>query len=368
MTIKHFLSCFILLSSFIIYSFLVGIADAFIIQSSTRILPSTSTPNSSTLYSTKNDQPSKINGSTKENDPKFQQRSKSWIVLVDDEESIRLAVGKYLYESGYTVTACADAEALLELLTSASTGRLEDEMPTKLPSVIICDIRMPGGLDGMELLDILKNPDSASVKVSDASSDLAFVRSTWRRIPVILLTAKSLTQDRILGYRKGADVYLPKPFAPEELLSIVDNLISRTSALSGASSKSGSTLREIKSEIIDIKGILKSSKLQANRKNGTKKSIKRLEQENASAIVPRKRDERFGYEKEMEAITSQIELSDLEKDVLELLSDGNTNGEIAKTLDITIAKVGRVISKLYSKTFTKTRTELVRWALKMGII
>lgn len=367
---KIFSSFLISLPSFIIiHSFLVGTADAFIIQSSTRILPSKLTLNSSTLYSTKNDRSSKINGSTKENDPKFQQRSKSWIVLVDDEESIRLAVGKYLYESGYTVTACADAEALLELLTSASTGRLEDEMPTKLPSVIICDIRMPGGMDGMELLDILKNPDSASVKVSDASSDLAFVRSTWRRIPVILLTAKSLTQDRILGYRKGADVYLPKPFAPEELLSIVDNLISRTSALSGdASSKSGSTLREIKSEIIDIKGILKSSNLQANRKNGTKKSVKRLEQENASAIVPRKRDERFGYEKEMEAITSQIELSDLEKDVLELLSDGNTNGEIAKSLDITIAKVGRVISKLYSKTFTKTRTELVRWALKMGII
>lgn len=327
---------------------------------------STVTPTSSSLFSGKSAQGEKQNY---ENDPKFQQRSKSWIVLVDDEESIRLAVGKYLYDSGYTVTACADAEALLELLTSASSGRMEsDNMPTKLPAVIICDIRMPGkGMNGLELLDLLKNPD-AKVKVTSPSKDLDFVRSQWRRIPVVLLTAKSLTQDRIQGFRKGADVYLPKPFAPEELLSIVDNLIRRMDALSGGrvdgNGEKKATLRDVKSDIIDIKAKLKSTK----EKKKENDRPKRLEQANASAIVPRKKDERFGYQSEIEEIKSQVQVSDVETEILLLLSEGNTNGEIAETMGFTTAKVGKIISNMYAKTFTKTRTELVRWAIKMGYV
>jgi len=306
-----------------------------------------------------------------ENDPKFHQRSKSWIVLVDDEESIRLAVGKYLYESGYAVTACADAEALLELLTSASSGgMLQNHMPTKLPSVIVLDIRMPGkGRDGMELLDLLKNPNSAQVMVTDPNSDLDFVRNQWRRIPVVLLTAKSLTQDRIEGYKKGADVYLPKPFAPEELLSIVDNLIRRVDALGGGGSVNGNgekkaTLRDVKSDIIDIKAKLKDTQERVK----FNARPKRLEQANASAIVPRKKDERFGYQSEIEEIKSQVKVSDVETSILLLLSEGNTNGEIAKALGFTTVKVGKIISNMYAKTFTKTRTELVRWAIKMGYV
>ena len=341
-------------------------SSAFII---TRTIPSLLQSQSSaftSLFFSKSAQDEKQNY---ENDPKFQQRSKSWIVLVDDEESIRLAVGRYLYDSGYTVTACADAEALLELLTSASSGRMEsDNMPTKLPAVIICDIRMPGkGMNGLELLDLLKNPD-AKVKVTSPSKDLDFVRSQWRRIPVILLTAKSLTQDRIEGFRKGADVYLPKPFAPEELLSIVDNLIRRMDALSGGrvdgTGEKKATLRDVKSDIIDIKAKLRSTK----EKKKENDRPKRLEQANASAIVPRKKDERFGYQSEIEELKSQVQVSDVETEILLLLSEGNTNGEIAETMGYTTAKVGKIISNMYAKTFTKTRTELVRWAIKMGYV
>ena len=52
---------------------------------------------------------------------KFETRGKEWIVLVDDEESIRNAVGNFLFDAGYVVTACSDAETLLELLSSASS-------------------------------------------------------------------------------------------------------------------------------------------------------------------------------------------------------------------------------------------------------
>ena len=328
-------------------------------------------------------------GKNEESDLKFQQRSKSWIVLVDDEESIRLAVGNFLYDAGYAVTACADAEALLELLTSASSGNIVN-MPTKLPSVIICDIRMPGGgMGGLELLDVLKNPSSK--RVVSESSDLEFVRSQWRRIPVVMLTAKSLTQDRIEGYRKGADVYLPKPFAPEELLSIVDNLIRRMVALSGADS--GKNLRDVKADIIDIKAMLKSAE---NENGGNRRKYRDREEAgtgatagnrndgrqlrmlkgdgkgnnpNSSAIVPRKKaGKQSMFQKEIDELSSKAELTTVEEDVLVLLSEGNTNGEIAEEMSLSLVRISRIISNLYSKTFTKTRTELVRWAIKMGYV
>ena len=170
-------------------------------------------------------------------DPKFLERNKYWIVLVDDEESIRLAVGDYLYNQGYQITACEDADAFLELCcvptntitTEASTSdptnyifNNEQEksslssplpirastLPSKLPDLIVCDIRMPGK-DGIELLKIIRNDESL------------------RYIPFVLLTAKAMTQDRIRGYKAGANAYLPKPFYPEELLSIVDNTLTR---------------------------------------------------------------------------------------------------------------------------------------------
>ena len=335
------------------------------------------------------------NNSREQSDPKFKQRSKSWIVLVDDEEAIRLAVGNYLYEAGYAVTACADAEALLELLTSASTGKMENTaMPTRLPSVIVCDIRMPGtSMDGLELLDLLKNP--LSKRIVSKSSDFDFVRSQWRRIPVILLTAKSFTQDRIDGYRKGADVYLPKPFDPAELLSILDNLIKRMKAIKGENS--GKTLRDVKSEIIDIKAILKSraSTSNSNGKNAKRlsgtstgtntgdvgsRTGKRTQQQmlsakssartgngtntrRSSAIVPHKK-----YQSELDELSKNVKLTEVEMDVLALLSEGHTNGEIAEKSGLSLVRVSRIISNMYSKTFTKTRTELVRWAIKIGYV
>jgi DNA-binding NarL/FixJ family response regulator len=309
---------------------------------------------------------------------------------VDDSESIRNSVGQYLFDAGYTVSACADAEALIELLTLASSGNIKhNNMPSKLPSVIICDVRMPGtGMDGLELLDLLKNPDSSKVRVMSPSSDLDFVRRQWRKIPVVMLTAKSLTQDRIEGYRKGADVYLPKPFVPEELLSIVDNLIVRMKALTRDNEGDKSTLRDVKADIIEIKSMLKASgsspyttkfeknsnieakALASNRLSGYGQKP-RLEQANSSAIVPIwKRDgkERLNNQYDMDELRGKVNVTNVEKEILTLLSQGNTNGEIAEAMGFTNVKVSRLISNMYAKTFTKTRTELVRWAMEMGHI
>lgn len=136
---------------------------------------------------------SSSNTNSKIRDPKFVTRNKYWIIIVDDEEPIREAVGNFLYDSGYQVTACSDADALLEVCanTSNNSGGGEDDIQDddngdgilpKVPDAIISDVRMPGK-DGIELLGLIRADERLE------------------RVPVILLTAKALTQDRILGYK-----------------------------------------------------------------------------------------------------------------------------------------------------------------------
>lgn len=365
----------------------------------------------------------------------FQKRSKKWLIVVDDEESIRLSLGNFLYNAGYSVTACADAEALLEILTSISQGgggggisnntdTDDDGISTfyedRFPNVIICDIRMPGeGMDGLDLLTILKNPPPSSSSlpsssvmagtsivplplndvIMQSSNDWDFIRQQWKRIPVILLTAKSLTQDRIEGYRRGADVYLPKPFNPEELLSIVDNLIERTEILTGSNyrnndnGKRSPSLRDLKGDILEIKGILrekKKSRRLLRASAGT--STNTAENDNkligrpisspsppSSALVPLSKIKRLGEsnvngaiipQSEIDAFNARVQLTPSEKNILNLVSQGYTNKEIAKRIgnSTSTTSVSRTISNLYSKTFTKTRTELVKWGMRMGYI
>jgi DNA-binding NarL/FixJ family response regulator len=167
---------------------------------------------------------------------------------------------------------------------------------------------MPGK-DGIELLGLIRSDERLE------------------RVPVILLTAKALTQDRILGYKAGADVYLPKPFDPDELLSIVDNAIQRRLQMTG---KAGG-LRDLKEEMVNIKQLM--------RKNG--------------ANVVKKTD---------------IFLTDTERDVLEFICKGYTNGEIAQERGVSIIGVNRMIQKIYLATKTQTRTELVRWAIETGYV
>eukprot|EP00816_Leptocylindrus_hargravesii_P003880 CAMPEP_0196819912 /NCGR_PEP_ID=MMETSP1362-20130617/72868_1 /TAXON_ID=163516 /ORGANISM="Leptocylindrus danicus, Strain CCMP1856" /LENGTH=263 /DNA_ID=CAMNT_0042198575 /DNA_START=169 /DNA_END=960 /DNA_ORIENTATION=- len=235
-------------------------------------------------------------------DKVWQKRTKHMIALVDDEEPIRLAVGDYLFQKGYQVTACADADALLELVS---------DHREKLPDVIVSDIRMPGGMDGIELLGRLQ-----------AEERLA-------RIPVVLLTAKGLAQDRVQGYRAGAYAYLSKPFDPEELLSIVDNVIVRNEQMTCSESGENKAMASIKNDLAVIKDILKERE---------KKVLK----------------------------AAEVNVTPMEKEVLGLLCDGLSNNEIAEFRGIGTVGVQRAVSNLFLKTQTKTRTELVRWAMQRG--
>jgi DNA-binding NarL/FixJ family response regulator len=241
-------------------------------------------------------------------DPKFVFRNKRWVVVVDDEEPIRMAVGDFLYDQGFQVTACVDADAMLAICANGAEAPLSIDGLPRVPDCIVSDIRMPGK-DGIELLGLIRSDPMLAT------------------VPVVLLTAKAMAKDRVQGYQAGADAYLPKPFDPDELLSIVDNVILRRQQMSGQ----GASLLELKDEITKIKEIMRR---------------------NSANVVKR----------------TDIYLTDKERDILELLCQGFTNSEIADERKASLFDINTIVQKLRSKTRSRNRTELVRWAIATGYV
>lgn len=128
------------------------------------------------------------------------------ILVVDDEEDIREMICLNLQNAGF---ATAEAANGLEAVTMAR-GRL--------PAAIVLDVMMPGR-DGLKVCEVLRADD------------------VTRRIPVLMLTAKGQTQDRITGLLKGADDYMAKPFSPKELVLRLQALLRRSAPVPAAQSK-----------------------------------------------------------------------------------------------------------------------------------
>ncbi len=116
------------------------------------------------------------------------------ILVVDDDEGIRSLVKKYLNENNYLVTTAKNAEDATEKIEIINFD------------MIILDIMMPG------------------------KSGLQFIKDNINKIltPIILLTAKGTTDERVEGLEIGADDYLPKPFEPRELLLRIKNILKKT--------------------------------------------------------------------------------------------------------------------------------------------
>jgi DNA-binding NarL/FixJ family response regulator len=118
------------------------------------------------------------------------------LLVVDDDPGLLLAVSDTLREEGYEVeTARRGAEAMVRVAES-------------LPDLIISDIRMPG-MDGHALVRNLRSAPRT------------------RLVPIVFLTAKDETADRIAGFHTGVDAYLTKPFEPEELVAVVRSILER---------------------------------------------------------------------------------------------------------------------------------------------
>ena len=122
------------------------------------------------------------------------------LLVVDDEPPMRGALKRALELGGFDVALAADGR---EGLTSAESIR---------PDLVVLDILMPG-VDGLEVCRTL--------------------RARGNRTPILMLTARDAVADRVEGLEAGADDYLVKPFALEELLARVRALLRRTGEVSG---------------------------------------------------------------------------------------------------------------------------------------
>jgi DNA-binding NarL/FixJ family response regulator len=202
------------------------------------------------------------------------------LLIVDDESNLLLAVAACLKAESYDVsTARSGREALVHLAES-------------IPDLIVSDIRMPG-MDGYQLARQLRGSPRTAL------------------VPIIFLTAKDETADRIEGFRAGIDAYLTKPFEPDELIAVV-------------------------------KGIL-------NRVERTHSQIARL-------VASTEHEAPLTFQDEG--------LTDAENRVALAVSRGLSNKEIAAELEISVRTVENHISHILDKKCFSNRVEIARYVFQ----
>jgi two-component system, OmpR family, response regulator MprA len=131
------------------------------------------------------------------------------MLVVDDDPEVREAIARALRGEGYRVTTAGDGEGALAAITGS------------VPDLVLLDVLMPH-MDGLEVCRTL--------------------RKKGHRLPVLMLTALDEVGDRVAGLDAGADDYLIKPFAVEELLARVRALLRRTAPADPAAGFSDLTL------------------------------------------------------------------------------------------------------------------------------
>lgn len=222
------------------------------------------------------------------------------ILVVDDDLGTRLSISDYLELSGYSVIMADDGQEALSIVEKNH------------PDLMVTDIVMPK-MNGYELVRRVRQ------------------QAEFRLLPVILLTARTKTQERILGYQSGCDLYLPKPFELEELAAAIRNLLERSQIIQ-------SEYRFSHQESPDGSNLIKSI-------HG---------QNHLSTPI----------------VNSQLLLSltTREQEVLELLTHGLSNAEMGNQLHLSPRTVEKYVSSLLRKTLTSNRAELVRFAIKHGLV
>lgn len=204
------------------------------------------------------------------------------LLLIDDDPNLILLVQDYLEFRGYEVTAASSGQGGLEILK-------ED-----IPDLIICDIMMPH-MDGYTFVEKVR------------------ANAGIRWIPFLFLSAKSQSQDKIKGLSQGADVYMTKPFEPEELVAQVESLLRQAANLRQGSGGIG---------------------------------------EMGTSI----------------AVPEDVSLTPTEKKVVQLVAQGLANRKIAEQLDVSQRTVESHVSNMLGKTSLKNRTELARWVIESRMV
>jgi two-component system alkaline phosphatase synthesis response regulator PhoP len=118
------------------------------------------------------------------------------ILVVEDEHHLAIGIKFNLEQEGFSVSMAGDGQSALQQIAHANP-------PVDL---VVLDIMLPG---------------MSGYAVCEA------IREDGNTLPIVMLTARTLVEDRIRGFDSGADVYLQKPFDLDELLSVVRSLLSR---------------------------------------------------------------------------------------------------------------------------------------------
>jgi DNA-binding NarL/FixJ family response regulator len=212
------------------------------------------------------------------------------ILVAEDDLGTRLSLSDYLEACGYSVISAENGKEAFALVEAHQ------------PHLIVTDVTMPQ-MDGYEFVKQVRK------------------RPAMRMLPVVFLTGRTDTQERVMGYQLGCDIYLSKPFELTELGAIVRNLLDR--------------VQMMESEW--------RSRLQAVEPGEQPKSLVK-----------------YG--------PSLIMLTSREKEVLALLSDGLSNGQIGAQLHLSSRTVEKHVSSLLRKTETNNRAELVRYAIEHNLV
>lgn len=198
------------------------------------------------------------------------------LLLVDDDPNLILLVKDYLEFRGYAVITAENGREALDLLSENT------------PDLIICDVMMPE-MDGYTFVQQVR------------------LESNFSWIPIVFLSAKGQSQDRIKGLNMGADVYMIKPFEPEELVAQVESSLNQTKRLMTAKFDN-----------------------------------------NASAVY----------------VPKSVELTPKELQIVRFLALGLSNREIADHTGVSQRTVESHVSNMLAKTGLHNRTELARWAIE----
>ena len=205
------------------------------------------------------------------------------LLVVDDEPNLLVAVAACLRGEGYEVTtARGGREALVRLAET-------------MPDLIVSDIRMPG-MDGYTLARHIR---------SSARTAL---------VPIVFLTAKDETADRIEGFRNGVDAYLTKPFEPDELVAVIKSILSR--------------VERTHAEIARLVGDANQSSEQA--------------------------------------VIHDEDLTEAEERIAAAVARGLSNKEIAAEFGISVRTVENHISHILSKKSFSNRVEIARHWIRRG--
>ena len=209
------------------------------------------------------------------------QKDNKKLLLIDDDPNLILLVKDYLEFRGYNVVTAENGREALEILDD------------NVPDMIICDVMMPE-MDGYSLVKHIREEPATN------------------RIPVLFLSAKGQSQDRVKGLNEGADVYMVKPFEPEELVAQVESSLNQIKRWDVGRGITGSNIPTIH-------------------------------------------------------VPHNVELTPTELKVVNLVAKGMANREIAEQLNVSQRTIESHVSNMLNKTSLNNRTELARWAMESNM-